>query len=230
MIYRRAGASCGAVAVVFGCGRVIDLRRLEAVKWFAFLAMVADHVDLLLFARAVPWLHEVGAFAFPGFALTFGIGLARSADPLAAAIRIALAGVGAQVVWWLLLPGHYANVLLVFAACAAAFVVLCRSRVVGLLAWCAVAALATLGGDGGLCGVVLVAAGAVVGSGRLTDWEGRAVLLVAGAGWLLSVPMVGAAIAIAFVVFVPVFGRGVPRVRGGLLVGYPLHLVPFLLV
>ncbi|MET0081282.1 MAG: TraX family protein, partial [Candidatus Thiodiazotropha lotti] len=50
---------------------------LEFVKWFAFLAMIADHVDVYLFNRDLPYLYEIGRLAMPIFAIVLGYNLAR---------------------------------------------------------------------------------------------------------------------------------------------------------
>lgn len=207
---------------------VADVRRLEVVKWLAFLAMVADHVDLLWFGRSVPWLHQVGLFAFPVFALSFGLGLARSSAPLGVAWRLLVAGGVAQLVWFWLDPGHYANVLLVFAACAAVAFVSARSAPLALGLGALVLWLCSRGGEGGLLGAVLVLAGWIAGRGVLTAGEARALFLAVGAWWLLLRPSWAAVLAFALVMFLPLIGTGVRRWRGALLWLYPAHLLAFL--
>lgn len=49
----------------------------EALKWIAFLAMVADHVSVVFFGRDVPLLNPIGRLAMPIFCLVFGYNLAR---------------------------------------------------------------------------------------------------------------------------------------------------------
>lgn len=75
--------------------------EVEALKWLALLAMVADHVDLLLFGRSVPWLHDVGRAALPLFALVFGYNVARwGVDPLRVGLRIVPVALLSSAVWY----------------------------------------------------------------------------------------------------------------------------------
>ncbi|MEW8439295.1 MAG: TraX family protein [Candidatus Thiodiazotropha taylori] len=57
----------------------ISKGSLEFLKWFAFLAMVADHVDVFLFNRQVPYLYELGRLAMPIFVVVLAYNLAQSA-------------------------------------------------------------------------------------------------------------------------------------------------------
>ncbi|MEW8437606.1 MAG: TraX family protein [Candidatus Thiodiazotropha taylori] len=52
---------------------------LEFLKWFAFLAMIADHIDVFLFNRQVPYLYEIGRMAMPIFLVVLAYNLAQSA-------------------------------------------------------------------------------------------------------------------------------------------------------
>lgn len=50
---------------------------IEALKWFAFLAMIADHVNTYLFNKELPYFFEFGRLAMPLFAMVLGYNLAR---------------------------------------------------------------------------------------------------------------------------------------------------------
>lgn len=202
----------------------LDLSRMESIKWLAFVAMVADHVDLLLFARSVPLLHELGRFAFPVFALTFGIGLARTTDVLHSALSLVVAGFLAQGLWEVARGAQYANVLLVFAACSAVASCARAGLVASALCLVVVGSLVSLGGEGGALGLVMVGAGFIAGGRSLTSRECRAVLLAAGAAWCLAHPSIGAACAVVLVSAAGAWMPTVRRVRYALLIGYPLHL------
>jgi len=198
--------------------------RLELVKWLAFAAMVADHVDLLMFGRGVPWLHEVGRFAFPAFALAFGVGLGASARPMQIAARVAVAGVLAQLVWAWNLPGHFANVLLVFAAWACTVALLRWHLLAGLACGLVVATVTAAGGEGGVLGVLLVGAGLVASWRELTPTERSLVLLVGGLGYAVLVGSVTAGLAGVLVAYPPRRWAAMPRLPGLLLWAYPVHL------
>ena len=196
-----------------------DVGRLELVKVAAFLAMVADHVDLVLYERAVPWLHQLGAFAFPAFALTFGIGLARSRDPCAVARRLVVPGLLAQAAWWPLQPAHPVNMLLVFATLAAVLSVAGPAALrVGLLLGAALGVGAV--GEGGIFTVALVFGGYAAGlNGRW--WP----LLLCGGAWVAVAPSYGAVAALLAVAVWPANWPRPPRGRGWLAWGYPAHLL-----
>jgi len=107
---------------------------LEWLKWIAVAAMLLDHVNWFLFAGGgapqhgtYPWMNDVGRLAFPLFALVFGVNLARildSPDRNARAsrmfVRLFVAGVIAQLAYWVL-RGYFwpLNVLATFALAAA---------------------------------------------------------------------------------------------------------------
>lgn len=164
---------------------------LELVKWLAFAAMVVDHIDLVLLERSAPWMYQVGRFAFPAFALAFGIGLAHSRDLLSVASRLLWPGVVAQVAWAFIDPTHPANVLIGFFCCA-----------LGLLAWqtwrpAGLAALALLlltssGLEGGKGMLLLVGGGYLGVCISHANTLGRvAVHAAAAAPWLLLFPSPG---------------------------------------
>jgi hypothetical protein len=57
----------------------ISSGSLEFLKWFAFLAMIVDHVDVFLFNRQMPFLYEIGRLAMPIFMMVLTYNLAQSA-------------------------------------------------------------------------------------------------------------------------------------------------------
>jgi hypothetical protein len=57
--------------VVFSNGAI------ELLKWFAFLAMIGDHVNVYIFDRELPYLFEFGRLAMPIFAIVLGYNLSR---------------------------------------------------------------------------------------------------------------------------------------------------------
>jgi hypothetical protein len=189
---------------------VRDLARLELVKWAGFLAMVVDHVGIAVYHRSVPELHVVGQFAFPAFCLAFGLGLARSSDPARVSMRLLLPAFVAQVAWAFIEAPHGANVLAMFALCAAA-----RDRA---WAWPFVFAIGLFAGEGGPFLPLMVAGGVLA-------WRLRtaAPVLGAGLGWATLIGSPTAAISALAVAFWPA-GALVPRVPGLLAWGYALHL------
>lgn len=198
------------------------MAHLELVKWVAFVAMVVDHVDLVLFNRSVPWMFEVGRFAAPAFAICFGIGLAFTRDAFAVADRLMWPAVLAQCVWIVVAPRDYplsyGNVLVVFTCCALVLAA-CRKHLwAGLAAGTFVLVVSPqLEGGPGL--VLLVAAGYL--TSRANSWLPY---LGGFAPWLagaLSPGLVLAALAPVLARLVPFT---VPRIRGFLAWGYPVHL------
>lgn len=74
---------------------------LEALKWLALVAMLADHVNKYLFAHSLPWAYEVGRLALPLFLAVLAYNMAQ---PLTLAIsagrtmgRLAIFGLIASV-------------------------------------------------------------------------------------------------------------------------------------
>ncbi|MCG7937528.1 MAG: TraX family protein [Candidatus Thiodiazotropha lotti] len=57
----------------------ISSGSLEFLKWFAFLAMIADHIDVFLFSRQMPFLYEIGRLVMPIFMMVLVYNLAQSA-------------------------------------------------------------------------------------------------------------------------------------------------------
>lgn len=70
----------GPPAPAAGARGVPPSGTLEAVKWIGLAFMVGDHVNAVVFARELPVLTEAGRIAFPLFAWTLGVNLARP-DP-----------------------------------------------------------------------------------------------------------------------------------------------------
>jgi len=193
-----------------------DLSRLEVVKAVAFVAMLADHFDLWLFGRQFG-LDAVGRFAFPAFALCVGLGLSHSRTPERVALRLLLPAVIAQGVWWSGGFQHPANVLFVFGLCALAAKGLpCRYG--KGIAWSFVIVACGFVGEGGAFGALMACAGFY--AARRRDW--LPVLAVAVV-WCALSPSWAALLAFVTVSCFPA-NRVVPRVRGLLAWGYPLHL------
>lgn len=186
-----------------------DVGRLELVKWLAFGAMVVDHIDLAVFGRSVPWMHLVGGFAFPAFALCLGFGLACTRDPLAVGSRLVLPAVLAQVAWFFVEPDHPPNVLAMFALCAFGLASPLAATAVVPVAWWL--------GEGGIFLPLLVA------GGYLSAREGWAVpAVVSCALWAVLAGSPGALVALVVFLFAP--SVRLPRVRGLLAWGYAGHL------
>ena len=216
MITLKTGRPCG--------GMTLYVREyfdaLEWIKWLAFGAMLCDHVDLVLFDRQLTWLHSIGRFAFPAFAIAFGIGLARSRDPGEVGWRLFPPAVVAGFAWVVLTMPPYLNVLFVFALCAFALDAWRSNRLYGALLWLAV----LLAGGYGLLeaqfmGPLLVAAGVALGA---VGWW-PAVLAAGGLAAALapSVGLVAGVLApLAYRAPLPAF----PRVPGLLAWCYALHL------
>lgn len=205
-------------------GGLGDVGRLELVKWIAFVAMVADHVDLIAYGRTVPFLHELGAFAFPAFCLAFGLGLARAGDLGAIAARLLWPALAAQLAWMRVDASHPANVLAVFMCCALvlSYEVPPVMRAAGVLF---LAGWSWALGEGGPWGVLMVAGAFAAGrSGRW--WP----LLAGGAGWVALVPSAGAVAALLAVACWPARWPRLARWRGALAWAYPAHLVALALL
>lgn len=196
-----------------------DVGRLEVVKWAAFVAMIVDHVDLALFGRALGG-QVVGAFAFPAFALCFGLGLARTGEPGGVVARLVVPAVLAQVAWVFIEPGHRANVLIVFAAAAVCVMWHRVSPWMSAAGFAVCAAIAVGQVEGGPLGVLIVAAG--FAAGRLGVWW--PVVLV-GALWCVGAPSVGAVLGFLVPMLWPASIPRLPRLRGALMWAYPGHLV-----
>lgn len=197
-----------------------DVSRLEFVKWAAFVGMLLDHVDLAVFGRGQPWMHAIGGFCLPAFALCFGLGLARSADPMRVVERLVLPSVVAQAAWLVIQPEHPANVLVMFALCALIAVQAATSRW-GLTVAAAIAVLAvSMGGEGGPP-LVLLVAGGYLASRLDRDWP----VMLAGAVWWALVPSLGALLAVLAVLYWPPGAARLARRPGWLAWGYAGHLV-----
>lgn len=190
---------------------------LELVKWLAFLAMVADHVDLILLDRSASWLNAIGRFAFPAFAVAFGLGLARSTDPLAVARRLVVPGLVAQSCWMLAPGGPPLNVLLSFAAVAFAVAMADRSRAHAIGGIVLVLAIAPWL-EGGPAGLMLAVAAWAFAKLRDPLW------LVGLLPFAAAAPSVGLVAGLA----APWIGQRVnlaaPRVPGLLAWAYAAHL------
>lgn len=94
---------------------------LEALKWVALLAMVADHVNRFWLHGSVLPLQVIGRLAFPLFAFVLGCNLARREPPEVARLvgRLLIAGLLAQPFFMLLTrSAWHLNVLFTFAVAA----------------------------------------------------------------------------------------------------------------
>ena len=197
---------------------------VEALKWFAFAAMVADHIDVIWFARGEPWLSAIGRLAMPIFAVVFGYNLSRSRDPGKVIQRLLVVGLLVQPIAMLTINQGRPlplNILLTFAAGGA--VVYFTDRRDWLLAG-ALGLLGAIATDYGAVGVSLVAASWLYFRSRDPAW---------------LVPLVGAAASLCLYVngnawallgFAAVVGAGwvhlpVPRARWAFLLAYPGHMV-----
>ena len=102
---------------------VADTRRLDAIKLFALLCMVGDHVNTIFFNRELAVLYVFGRLAFPIFAVVFGFNLAMRPDRLQDSTRRTfLAGVLCQPFYLLAffgqpwVPWYGLNILFAFGA------------------------------------------------------------------------------------------------------------------
>lgn len=220
----------------------------QGLMWMqliAVMAMVLDHVNWFCFAKGgdpqstvTAWMNDVGRMAFPLFALSFGVNLARvlsSPDSEARSRRmfhrLALAAVVAQLAYWPL--RGYANPLNVMATFLLSAVVLrywsrstWHAHAIGRCLALATAVLLGAFVEYWWFGIALIAAsyGLVL---TKSIWTATIVLLALGALCLLNrSPWALAA--------VPAFGllRNIkwapPRQRGWLYLIYPAHLIAIL--
>lgn len=209
-----------SVTSAHGRNEFADPSRLEAVKWLAVVAMVVDHVGLFL-APEVRWLHEVGRFAMPAFALAFGIGMAQSRDPLAAVLRLTVPALIAEIAFRVAVPGVPSNVLVLFmlAALVAKLVELLGGVIGAVIAagvfvclwfWPVI--------DYGALGWALVVGGYVAARGH------RIAAYVASGLFLGVLPSVGAFLGMLAVLVVLPWRVVLPRVPGLLGWVYAGHL------
>lgn len=200
-----------------------DVGRLELVKWVAFAAMIADHVDLWLYGRGFG-MQALGAFAFPAFAFCFGLGLARSRDPMMVGARLVLPALFAQVAWFMGGFEHPLNVLGVFALCA--FAMMPSAPPWGRIAlWGVVVVACGVGGEGGAFGALMAGAGVLAGLRR-----GWGPVFAAGGVWCLLLPSTAAVLSVVAVVLAPSRWPRLGRVRGLFAWAYAFHLLVLLLL
>lgn len=193
----------------------------EAVKWLALLAMVVDHINLIVLDGSQPWMHAVGRFAAPAFGVCFGIGLAHSRDPAAAAYRLMAPAAVAGIAWWLAgHPEQVGNILFTFALCALAAACATISHAAGVLGLAtAMAVVHFVQLEAGYAFVILVAAA------YLAERTGAKWLHVVAAG-----PFVAAIATPGLVagLLAPHLARrlpwNVPRHPGVLAWAYPAHI------
>lgn len=203
-----------------------DPARLELVKWLAVLAMVCDHSALVLFPSEL-WLRQIGNFAFPAFALSFGIGLAASSDPLRVFYRLLLPATVAQACWLLLGVGPQGpNILFMFAACALAAALGSARAPLSLQALSVpiVLLMLYLRVEGSVMGFALVL-GAFVAARHSYWW-----MFPASALWVVLMPSLGAVLGVLAVLFAPRLSRPLPHKPGALAWVYVLHLAILLVL
>lgn len=126
---------------------VLPTGALEALKWLALLAMVADHVNRFWLDGGLLPLQAFGRLAFPLFAFVLGYNLARRDPPVAARLvgRLLAAGLLAQPFFMLLTRSAWQlNVL--FTLTLAALLVAGWSRANSRSAQVALVAAALAGG------------------------------------------------------------------------------------
>jgi hypothetical protein len=215
-----------AAVISLRSGEFADPARLEPVKWLAFVAMVCDHLGLTLLT-GYPWLRDIGTFAFPAFALSFGIGLASSSDPLRVAKRLFWPAVAAQLCWLSIWGAwHPLNVLAVFALCAlfpwvqqkhgeGRFIV---TPAFLTLAGVVLLAVAYPKVEGGFMAFLLVG-GAFMAARRSHWW-----MLPPVAVWAVLQPSVGFVLGVLAVLFMPRLPFVIPRRPGLLAFAYAGHL------
>lgn len=191
---------------------------LELVKWAAFAAMLADHVDLILLGRSVPELHAIGRFALPAFAVAFGIGLARTSDLLHVACRLVAPAFLAAFAWAAVHPLPYVNVLVTFflgAMIVAAFQYhAAAGLLIGLLTWLAGPDL-----EGGSPAVFLV-----VGAWAAVTWRSPWPALATAAPWLAFALSPGVVLGLLAPWAARYASIRLPRHPGLLLWAYPAHI------
>lgn len=194
---------------------------LELAKWLAFGAMLLDHVDLALFGRSQPWMHAIGRFALPCFAVAFGLGLARASDPLRVGARLVMPALLAQAAWAFLpsaMDPRPVNVLAGFA---------CLAWVEGMRRLWPAAGAAAFAGllwmSSGIEGsyVLLLIVGATVLAERARTVELHAVGALAVA---VAVPSPGAFVGLAAPHLARRLEIDLPRSAGLLAWAYAAHL------
>ena len=200
---------------------------IEAAKWFALVAMTADHVDAFFFGRELPGWTALGRLAFPLFALVLAYNLARPGADALRPIGKLLAFAALSTVPHAYLTGALfpVNILVTFAVAAA--VIGCVDR-----GWHGQAAAFFLAGGWVVeyhwPGVALVVAACwffrAPSEGRawLCALPLLALYLVNGSAWhLLAVPLLA-----AFAAWAP----DVDRNRWAFWTYYPAHLGVFALL
>lgn len=194
------------------------LGGLELVKWLALAAMLVDHVDMILLHRSQPWMYEVGRFALPAFAVCFGIGLARSRDPMAVGLRLIAPAMLAQVAWFYAGRPDPVNILVTFFGCAMTLGIALVNRPIGIGTAVALVALST-DLEGGVLTMLMVFAGWLsqrVGS----QWPHA----IAAAPWLFFFVSPGAVAGLLAPHVAARLEVALPRVPGLLAWAYPAHI------
>jgi hypothetical protein len=182
---------------------VFDGRRLELLKWLAFVAMIFDHVSLFFFDHS-GLLFSIGRFAFPVFSMTFGIGLCLSRDPSTVLSRLLFPGLLAEVFWRFSSHSVGVNVLLSFWLVGVSCLLFERSRVAGSVALISLLFVHFM--EGGFLTPLLVA-----GAYLATRFRSAGLLLLVSILGGLTLPFIGSALAFAALLLLPAVP--VPRFR-----------------
>ena len=159
-----------------GFGLPIQGVALDAVKLFAALFMVCDHINSVLWVGAVPNMYIAGRIAFPLFCYAAACNLARGGTSGRYAGQILIFAILAQPIFAIAAKTQLANVLFTLSAGAAvgAWLInahpVVRHAVFGLVAVACftLPVSAYTGVEFGLAGVALPAAIALVLRGDLT--------------------------------------------------------------
>lgn len=93
---------------------------LEALKWFALLAMLLDHINKFIFNESLPFLFELGRTCLPIFSFVIAYKLANYATVkngvyLRVVKRLLLFGILASPAFYLLVGYWPLNILFMFA-------------------------------------------------------------------------------------------------------------------
>lgn len=97
---------------------MIRLRNIEVLKWVGVVCMLVDHVNLFVLGGRFPWAEQVGALAFPLFAVALGAGVSRVSSERGWSVvrRLLVWAVLAEFAWTLLRVDFMPNVIFTLAA------------------------------------------------------------------------------------------------------------------
>jgi hypothetical protein len=218
---------------------MISLRwsQVEAIKWCALVAMVADHLNSIVLQHSQPVLSVIGRAAFPAFAFAIAYGFVRGAGNSRVKFerlgwRLLLVGLISQPVTVYVRGDAMANIMFTFLVGLSLYFVL--EHWVGALRLISIVLLLAAGSlvEYHVAGVVLVFACCyLIREGTFESWivwlAALCLLVVVnGNAWgFLVVPLVLGASG---------FHLELPRIRGFFYSFYPIHFlvlaaVPFAL-